>query len=127
MNTTAQLGNRKIEVRMIEQTGVDVCLDRWRWWMGKDDRDLGIKSGRVDGDGTGNSSTYQVRRDVEIAEATDAMIGGLKMIHRWAIMKKLGLSGVWRYPYADLAVTYSEAIEALEPRLRQNSATRLLF
>lgn len=107
--------------------GTALCLDLWRWWMGLNDRDMGSKTSRAEGDGTGNDDTQQIRRDIEVAEATDAMINGLTMRHRWAILRTCGLSTVWRYPNESLANVFEEATAALAPKLKKNVATRLLF
>jgi len=96
-----------------------LCLDLWRWWMGLNDADLGGKTSRADGDGKGNDDTQQIRRDIEIAEATDAVLCGLTMRHRWAILRTCGLATVWRYPNEDLATVFSEAVAVLEPKLKK--------
>ncbi|MFX5530315.1 hypothetical protein ABTD83_20755, partial [Acinetobacter baumannii] len=65
------------------------------------------------------------RRDNDIAEATDAMMKSLSERQRWAVWQKFGLTTAWRFPNADLAGTYVEAVAALEPLLRKNVATRM--
>lgn len=106
-----------------QRDGVEYCLDVWAEWMRRDDRDLGMQS--VKGDGEGDAA--QARRDNEIAEATDAMMQSLGRLHQWSIKKKFGLARVWKYPHADLAQTFAAAVVELEPLLRKNLATRMLF
>jgi hypothetical protein len=98
--------------------------------MGKIDTDLGhqgLKSLRGDGDGYGNDDTSQSRRDNEIAEATDAMIGSLRACDRWAIYRICSVSTVWNFPLLDFVETAQGAKAALEAKLRKNVATSTLF
>nr|DAH92562.1 MAG TPA: hypothetical protein [Caudoviricetes sp.] len=103
--------------------GMEYCLAVWAEWMRKDDRDLGIQRQRGEGEG----DAALARQENAVAEAVDAMMKSLGQRHRWAIWKKFGLSTAWRFPNADLALTYSEAVAALEPLLRKNVATRMQF
>ncbi|WP_079218917.1 hypothetical protein [Herbaspirillum robiniae] len=105
------------------RTGLEECLHCWAEWMRRSDRDLGIKGPRSLSDG----EAAQMRRENEIAEATDAMMASLRPSHRWAIKKKFELARVWDYPHLDLAVAYDEATQQLEQLLRKNVATRMLF
>lgn len=110
--------------------GLDVCLDCWTTWMGRNDTDLGAqgqKTLRGEGDGYGSPDTAQMRRDNEIALATDAMIYSLSTAHRWAIHRKSGLATAWRFPQLDYMTVAIEACEALDKKLRANVATRMLF
>lgn len=114
----------------VKPDGVAVCLDYWSTWMGQSDTDLGIKgqaSLRGDGDGYGNEDTSNQRLANEIAEATNAMIGGLRTHHRWAIYRACGLATMWKYPNMDLAHAAEDAKKELEIKLRNNVATRILF
>jgi hypothetical protein len=123
-NATAKRVPRKIEAMNDRQRdGTEYCLDVWAAWMRKDDRDLGVQSMRGESEG----DAALARRDNEIAEATDAMMQSLVLRHRWAIWKKFGITTAWRFPNADLAETYVEAVAALEPLLRKNVATRMQF
>lgn len=112
----------------IKPDGLDYCLDVWKDWMGRADTDLGIK-GQVSmrADGGGNNDTAIMRRDNEIAEATDAMIDSLKMYHRAAIYRKCGISQVWAFPNANFIQQAEDARAALTEKLRTNVATRTLF
>jgi hypothetical protein len=110
--------------------GLDICLDCWKEWMGRNDTDLGAQSQKTlrgDGDGYGNTDTSQMRRDNEIAQATDAMIHSLSSVHRWAIHRKAGLATAWRFPNLDYLTVAIEACEVLEKKLRGNNATRMVF
>jgi 5'-deoxynucleotidase YfbR-like HD superfamily hydrolase len=103
--------------------GLELCLACWKDWMGRNDTDLGVKSQSTlmaDSDGYGSNDTSQMRRDNEIAEATDAMIRSLQRSHQWAIRIQMGVAGmkVW---------TFRLARSALETLLKKNIATRLLF
>lgn len=124
---------RKEEVKRdawVRPDALDECLHCWRIWMGRNDTDLSAKAQRTlrgDGDGFGNSDTMAARRDNEIAEATDAMIGGLTTAHRWAIFRKCSIATAWRFPQLDYIVTAQEATAELEKKLRINVATRMLF
>lgn len=116
----------------IEQTGTDLCLACWKEWMGRNDTDLGVKSQstlKSDSDGYGGEDTSQMRRDNEIAEATDAMIRSLQRSHQWAIRIQMGVAGmkVWTFPNLDYITEAQHARNALEKLLKNNIATRLLF
>lgn len=104
-----------------ERDPVEYCLDVWARWMRMDDRDMGVQRLRGEGD------SGQARRDNEIAEATDAMMKSLVPRLQWAIRKKFGLARVWNFPNADLAESFVEATQKIEPLLRKNLATRMLF
>jgi hypothetical protein len=109
---------------------LDVCLECWKVWMGRHDGDLGVqgqKSLRVDGDGMGNADTLGMRRDNEIAEATDAMIDSLRACDRWAIYKISGFRSAWNFPLLDYFTAAQGALQKLEEKLRENIATRSLF
>lgn len=116
----------------IEQTGTDECLSCWKDWMGRNDTDLGVKSQstlKSDSDGYGGEDTSQMRRDNEIAEATDAMIRSLQRSHQWAIRIQMGVAGmkVWTFPNLDYIAEAQRARNELERMLKNNIATRLLF
>ncbi|MGZ8339122.1 MAG: hypothetical protein ACXW2U_05355 [Telluria sp.] len=119
-------------VAVIQPDGLDLCLTCWREWMARDDADLGIKahsSMRGDGDGFGSDDSAQLRRDNEIAEATDAMIRSLRSSHQWAIRRKCGVTkhSVWNFPQLSFITEAQDACVELETKLRGNIATRLLW
>jgi len=123
-NTMLQRAKKPEPANWRQQDPVEYCLDLWGWWMTLNDRDLGAKGGsRAESE----SDASAIKRDIEIAEATDAMMHGMRAIHLWAFKKKFGLARVWNYPNADLAVVYAEAVAILEPKLKKNLATRTLF
>lgn len=103
--------------------GMEYCLAVWAEWMRKDDRDLGVKSARGDGDG----DAALAREDNDIAEAVDAMMKSLVPRHKYAIWKKYGIRDVFQFPGSNLAESYLEAIIILEPLLKKNVATRMKF
>lgn len=114
----------------VKPDGLDLCLECWKTWMGRSDTDLGAqtqKTLRGEGDGYGSPDTGASRRDNEIAEATDAMIGSLKAAHRWAIYRRTGISTMWRFPLLDYMETAKQADLHLIAMLKNNVATRLLF
>lgn len=117
---------------------VALCLELWKTWMqGDPDRNMGAGTMRGlmgDGDGHGmDAGEAQQLRDNRIAAATDAEIGGLSRIHRWAINTSCsittmkGLDRVWRFPNADLFDAAEEARSELEKKLRKNVCTSVLF
>jgi hypothetical protein len=112
--------------------GLDLCLGCWKDWMRRSDTDLGIKSQstlRAEGDGYGGEDTSQMRRDNEIAEATDAMIRSMRRSYQWAIRRKCSVvrHDVWNFPNLDYMTEAADACEELEKKLRNNVATRLLW
>lgn len=116
----------------VKPDGLDICLGCWKSWMRRDDTDLGIKSQstlRAEGDGYGDADTSQMRRDNEIAEATDAMVRSLQVSHQWAIRIKSGVAAhkVWRFPQLNYVVEAQDACVDLEKKLRTNVATRMVF
>lgn len=116
--------------------GLDVCLDCWSTWMGKSDKDLGAQRQKLGGGATDDGDyesdyaagdTARMRREDEIAIATDAMISSLPIQYRWAISRKCGISTAWRYPNLDYMTVALEACCELEKKLRGNVATRMVF
>ena len=110
--------------------GMDICLDCWTTWMGRYDTDLGAHSQKLlrgESDGYDGNDTSQMRRDNEIAMATDAMISGLPVAQRWAIARKCGIATAWRFPNLDYMTIAIEACQALEAKLKANTATRMLW
>lgn len=109
---------------------LDICLECWKTWMGRNDNDLGAqgqRSLRGDGDGMGNADTFAMRRDNEIAEATDAMIDSLRACDRWAIYRLCSVTTTWNFPLLDFVSAAEAARMRLEEKLRKNVATRTLF
>lgn len=124
---------RKQDIKLdtwVKPDGIDLCLEHWAIWMGKNDSDVGIQGQRHlrgDGDGYGDSDACEQRRHNEIAEATDAMIEGLSTYHRYAIYHKCGVSSAWRFPNINFIAAASEAVVILTQKLKINVATRMLF
>jgi hypothetical protein len=134
---TMQRAPRKIEVAPPqEKTPTQLCLDHWREWMQRDDRDLGAKgqsglrSGsddRVTDDAGAASDAAADRASREIAMATDAMIESLDRHHKAAIYRVCNISSVWRFPNLDFTVALPEAEAELTEKLKRNVATRAFF
>lgn len=123
---------RRDEAPFVERRtdGLDLCLDCWTTWMGKSDKDLGAHAQKLlrgDSDGYDGNDNSQQRRDDEIAQATDAMIYSLTIVHRWAIYRKCGIATAWRYQHVDYLTVAIDACCELEKKLRGNIATRMLF
>lgn len=124
---------RKQDVKVdtwVKPDAFDFCLECWKTWMCRNDTDLGIQGQKLlngEGDGYGNEDTSGMRRDNEIAAATDAMINSLRALHRWAIYRKCGITTVWSFPSADFISTVESAEGELTTKLRINVATRSLF
>jgi hypothetical protein len=111
-----------------EMEPLDICLDCWVDWMAGDgDKDLGVKTMHLDRSQFLTGEEAQQARNNEIGAATDAMIDGLSMLHRWAIYTMRGLPTVWSFPRADILAVGPAAREALKLKLKWNVGTRLLF
>ena len=115
---------------------LDVCLECWRAWIGRNNQDLGTQRQKLrtddDDKDAGNDSesvaaAAEERRESEIAEATDAAINDLRACDRWAIYKLCGVSTVWKFPLLDFMQTAQSAKMQIEQKLRENIATRALF
>lgn len=119
---------------------LDVCLECWKIWMSRNDRDLGTQQQKLrtgddedddedqrQKDSESVAAAAAQRRDNEIAEATDAAINGLRACDRWAIYKMMGLASAWKFPLLDFMETAQKAKVQVERRLRENIATRALF
>lgn len=110
--------------------GLSMCLMLWKSLHDRDDTDLGIKSQSLlcgSGDGYGNEDTGQMRRENDIAKATDAMIRGLKSSHQWALRRQAGLCTTWRFPQLDYLVEAIDARIELEKKLRKNFTTGVFW
>lgn len=119
----------------IKQDGLSVCLECWKLWMQSDDRDLSASRMKLRGREAGElpegyeSDPYaeQRRADMQIGEATGALIEGLKPAHRWAIYKGCGISSVWNFPSVDFPTCLAAAQAELERKLRGHIATATQF
>lgn len=110
---------------------VALCLELWKEWIVHDpDRDMGIKSMRMlTGDDVRNLDPSELKQleDAKIGAATDAMIGSLSPIHKWAIYRSCSVSTVWNFPNSDFISTAIEARKQLEIKLRKNMCTSVIF
>jgi hypothetical protein len=120
----------------VEPDALDICLECWKAWMGRNDRDLGTQQQKLrsddddknpEKDSESVAAAAEQRRETEIAEATDAAINDLRACDRWAIYKLCGISSAWKFPLLDFMQTAQGAKIKVEERLRENIATRALF
>lgn len=126
---------RKEEVQSeawVRPDPLDYCLEAWRAWMhAGGSRNLSAKiMGGLVGEGDGHGGDIyeeQHSHDMRIGAATDAMIESLPRLHAWAIYTSCSIATAWRFPRADLALTATDAREALAVKLRKNSCTGSLF
>lgn len=115
-------------VHVTEKEPLDVCLDCWREWLAGDgDKDLGAKVMRLPRETFLTGEEAQQARNNEIGAATDAMIDGLSMLHRWAIYTMNGIATPWGFPRANILEVGLAAREALTEKLKRNVGTRMLF
>lgn len=115
-----------------EQDPLELCLELWKIWMADGiDRDLGMQTMRgLQGDGDGHGiDIHEAQRanDIKIAQATDAMIDSMLVIHRWAIYRLCSLASPWRFPNASLVTVGEEARSNLRGLLKENVCTAILF
>lgn len=122
-------GARKIEVRFIEQTPLDICLDLWLRWHDRGDLCIGWsnKSGALTSESSASSEQLYDRMDNETAEAMDTMIGDLKVQYNWAIKKRCGIATMWKFPSLIFADVLFEAESELEKKMKINLATHNYF
>ncbi len=120
----------------VKPDGLDHCLECWKVWMGRDDTDLGMQLQKTltgkdsrdrDDDAPGDAYAMNTKMDNEVAEATDAMIRGLKTSHQWAIKNKCSVATVWNFPQLDFVAEAQDACEQLEVKLRNNTVTKPFF
>lgn len=120
----------------IKPDGLDYCLDCWKIYMGKDDRDLSSSRMTFGGGVQDNAGTVgyesdpyieQRRADLRIGEAAGAEIEEMKEFHRWAIYMKCGIATVWRFPNSNFMDVAVAASEELTRKLKLNVATRIYF
>ena len=124
-----KLGARKIEVRFVEQTPLDICLDLWLRWQDRSDSGIGWRNRSVALSSEASASSEQLydRMDNETAEAMDTMIGDLKVQHNWAIKKRCGIATAWKFPSLIFADVLLDAEAALEKKMKINLATHNYF
>jgi hypothetical protein len=110
---------------------LDLCLELWKDLISKPDRALGGHAmcglaGSGDGYG-GDLYDDQLRADMRIAEATDAMINSLPRMHIWAVHYAHSIATVWTFPNSKPELVYLDARQSLEQKLRRNPCTAVLF
>jgi hypothetical protein len=127
--------NRKIEIRIVEQSPLDVLLELWVRWQQRDDHGLGwrgrcaiIEGGSDEcSDDEIDSTQLYDRMDDAAGKAVDVMICDLKVQHNWAIKKRCHIASAWRFPSLVFADVLAEAEDALIAKLKKNVATRNYF
>jgi hypothetical protein len=80
-----------------------------------------------EGDGFGDPDSLDMKRDNEIAIATDRAIDCLSREQAWAIRKARGIVKLWQFPNTDYAKTLEKALSILEFKLSNHIATWSLF
>lgn len=121
-----------------ERDGLQICLDCWKLWMHKDDRDLSASRVKLNGlDETDEdfepvgyeSDVWEKQRleDYRIGESTNAMIESLKPCWKWAIYKSCSISTQWRFDKIDYITAAVDAMVDLEIRLRRHFDTGHVF
>lgn len=107
-----------------------LLMDCWTAFMHTNDRDLGSRGMKLEGDGGAERvDVHEAQRlaDIKTGETVNAMVDSLSVQHRWAIYKSRGISRGWRFANANYAEVLSDARDELEKKLRNNVATRLYF
>ena len=111
-------------------SGLEICLECWEQYMGHHDRDAGYSAMKFltgENDSFGDPEALDMRRDNEIAIATDKSIDCLNREEAWAIKKARGLTKTWPYASKDYLQTLDEGLRNLESMLRKHIATWSLF
>jgi hypothetical protein len=118
-----------LEVRYVEQTPLDVCLELWLRWLDRSDTCVGWRgrSAGIVGEAEASSEQLYDRMDNETGAAMDTMISDLKVQHNWAIKKRCGVAILWRFPSLVFADVLADAEKELERKMKNNIATRNYF
>lgn len=121
-------------VQIIKPDGLDYCLDCWKSYMGKDDRDLSASRMQFNGGADEEKIAYesnvnddQRKADGAIGAATDAMIESMTRLHSWAIYRMCSITTQWNYPNANYIEVVQAACDDLRKKLKNNIATGTLF
>lgn len=120
---------RKIDVVMVRQEPLDVCLEIWLEWQRKRSLNLGFhrRAAGLVGDASDDSDQLYDSMDTATAEAVEAMMAGLPRHLDWAIRKQCGVATVWNFPQLDFCQELVIARQMLEKKLRTNIATGGFF
>jgi hypothetical protein len=110
------------------------CLECWKLFMQKDDRDLSASRMKLmsarDEDAQGyERDVYaeQLQADYKIGEAVNTEINDLKAVHAWAIKKKCSITTLWNFPTVNFMRALTDAEAELEKKLRKNIVTATKF
>jgi hypothetical protein len=119
---------------IVKPDGLLLCLDAWKQWMQKDDRDLSASKMMLRSESDEERVAYesdlndeQRKADNRIGHATDAMIDSMPRIHVWAIYRKCSITTQWYFPRAAFLDVLEEAEKNLTAKLKNNIATGTLF
>ncbi|WP_312547579.1 hypothetical protein [Massilia sp.] len=106
-----------------------ILMACWVDFMHTNDRDLGSRGMRLEGDADPDVGVHEAQRiaDIKTGEAVNAMVDSLSIQHRWAIYRSQGISTAWRFQNANYAEVLEAARNDLEQKLQKNVATRLYF
>lgn len=122
---------REIPINKIEFTPFEKLMDIWvRFQRRADNRDSGGFRGRdsiLRSEALRDLEQLCDSTEEETADAVDSCINSLKAQYAWAIKKKYGIAGVWRFPQLDYMKTLIQAEVELERKLRKNIATANYF
>ncbi|MBY0237880.1 MAG: hypothetical protein K2X55_01050 [Burkholderiaceae bacterium] len=119
----------RVEVRMVQQEPLDVCLAVWLEWQRKRTLNLGWhrRSAGLCSDACADSDDLYDSMDTAAAEAVEAMMASLPRHLDWALRKACGIATVWRFPQLDFAAELVNARMLLETKLKKNIATQSFF
>lgn len=122
------------KVSVVKLDGLLDCLECWKLFMQKDDRDLSASRMKLmsarDDDAQGyERDVYaeQLQADYKIGEAVNTEINDLKAVHAWAIKKKCSITTLWNFPSVNFISALADAEAELEKKLRKNIVTATKF
>nr|WP_315467139.1 hypothetical protein [uncultured Undibacterium sp.] len=122
---------RDIPINEIQFSPFEKLMDIWvRFHNRADNRDSGGFRGR---DSLLRSESLRDLEQLcdgdeeEAAEAVETSVNSLTAQQSWAIKKKHGIAGVWRFPQLDYMSVLIQAEVELERKLRKNIATSNFF
>lgn len=110
--------------------GLSTCLECWQNYMFRNDRDAGYSAMGFltgEGDSYGDTDSLDMKRENEIAVATDKSIDCLKRHEAWAIKKSRGIARSWCYPEFPYDKSLESGLTKLEAMLKKHIATWSLF
>lgn len=120
---------RKVEIVVVQQDPLDVCLEIWLEWQRKRSLNLGFhrRSAGLCSEAAADSEQLYDSMDTATAEAVEAMLASLPRHLDWAIRKQCGVATVWRFAQLDFGAELLDARAQLQKKLKNNIATRSFF